>query len=387
VRFKVPNIVFFGSIGFTADLFNFAAAQAEILAGTFVFHGSGLQLGIVGACTNVFYALTTLIAGLLSERLGRRPLILAGLTGLAVSYLWGAYISSIRELYLVVSLRAVATAFLWPPLMAWMARAVPPKKFSRFLGTYNLSWALGAFFGFWGAGYLFQNFGWTTPFLTAFLLAASLIVCVLLVDPEGGNGIAAFDEAADDDSHHGLDPQQAYYFVRQGLLAVVTGTVAISVGLYIFPKVAQDLLSEVQISLLNSLRLAGQMITFFLMGRYGAWHFKKWPVWMMALILCLGLVLLATGYSFAVFVLGFLLLGVGFGAGFSMCAYYALGLSRTKGKGSGLMETMIGTGGLSGSLLGGVMANLANARMGLLSTIVPVIIGSWIAARRMARRS
>jgi MFS family permease len=283
-----------------------------------------------------------------------------------------------QELYAVTTLRSLSTAMLWPPVMAWMARAVNPRQFARFLGSYNLSWATGTFFGFWGAGYLFEKISWPSPFWVSCCLAILLLIFVSIFSPRGGSGIALpIDAKAEHD--HGLSPEQARFFVRQGLIMAGAGMLATSIGLYIFPKVAQGILSEVQISFLNSIRLVGQMAAFFMMGKFDAWHFRRWPVWTMTTIIILGLAILAAGQVYPHFIIGFLLIGVGFGAGFSMCAYYALGLSQKKGKGSGMMETMIGVGGLSGSLIGGATASLVSARAGLVSGFLPLILCSVFA--------
>lgn len=386
MRIILPNLLFFCIIGFVADLFNFAAAQAEILTATFVLGASELQLGILGAIGSLCYALPVMLTGLLSDRLGRRPLALAGITSMGISYVWGAHADSIQELYCIAALRSLATSMLWPPVMAWMARAVPPRKLPRFLGAYNVSWATGTFFGFWGAGYLFQNFGWTSPFWAAAALAAFLVLFVFAVHPRGGKGIAPpMDSDGNEPHDHGLTPQQVHYFIRQGLLMVSAGSIAAGAALYLFPKVGAETLTEVQISLLNSFRLAGQVLAFYLMGRFVFWHFRRWPVWMLVTLLTAGLAILSTGHHYYQFIAGCILVGFGFGTGFSMCAFYALGLSTSKGRGSGSMETMIGAGGFAGPLLGGAVSTVAGARVGIFSGFLPILVFAWYGTRKRPR--
>lgn len=387
MRLVVPNLLFFGTIGFVADLFNFAGAQAEILTATFVFGATEFQLGVLGALSSLSYALPVLLMGLLSERVGRRPVILVGLSGMGISYAWGSHVGSVQELYLVAALRSLGTSMLWPPVMAWMARAVPARALPKFLGAYNLSWASGTFIGFWGAGYLFQNIGWRTPFLVAAILAAALLLFVVILNPRGGKGMALSGDGYEAESHddRGLTKKQSNFFVRQGLLMAGVGALAASSALYLFPKIGQDSLTEVQISLLNSIRLVGMMLAFYLMGRFPQWHFRRWPVWMLVSLLATGLACLALGQQYYQYVTGCILIGLGFGTGFSMCAYYALGLSASKGRGSGYMETMIGAGGLAGPLLGGTVANLSSARAGIFSGIAPILLGAWVATRKWPR--
>lgn len=383
MRFTVPNIVFFGTIGFVADLFNFIGAQSEILTATFSFHATGLQLGILGACSSLLYMLPTLFTGVFSERVGRKPLVMAAVIGMGASYTWGAYASGMGELYCVAGLRSLSTALLWPPVMAWMAKIVPPRKLSKFLGAYNLCWASGIFFGFWGGGALFQKFGQSSPFLVAASLAVALLIFVIIVNPSGGKGgfVPSNGESCEPDDH-GLDPTQVRFFMKQGLLMVIAGSLAASAALYIFPKVGQGLLTEVQISLLNSFRMVGQMVAFYLMGRLSSWHYRQWPVWTIASSLVVGLIVLASGSNYPQFIIGILLIGFGFGGGYSMCAYYVLGLCETKGKGSGVMETSIGAGGLAGPLLSGTVASVSSARTGILSGFAPVLLFTFIALRK-----
>lgn len=386
MKLRVPNLLFFGAIGFTADLVNFGAAQAEIFAATFTFKASSLQLGILGALSSLFYAVPTLLMGMASEKLGRRPLVIMATLGLGLTYAWGAVAGSIRELYLVTSMRSVATAMLWPPVMAWMARAVAPEKFSRFLGAYNLSWASGTFIGFWGAGYLFQIAGKPMPFWVCAAIAAALLAFVVITMPEGGLGqsLAADEQEPAQNSHAAqmTEPTRLFY-MKQGLLMAAMGILSASIALFIFPKVGQDFLSEVQLSMLNSLRILGQMIAFFMLGRLASWHYRRWPIFTMAGLLLVGHLFLGGGNIFATVAAGYLLIGLGFGMGFSMCAYYALGLAKKKGTGSGLMETMIGAGGLAGSLIGGSVAYATNPRVGIVVGALPVLVCAFLSTRKM----
>jgi hypothetical protein len=164
------------------------------------------------------------------------------------------------------------------------------------------------------------------------------------------------------------------------------GAIAAGSALYLFPKVGEETLTEVQISLLNSIRLVGQMLAFYLMGRFSLWHFKRWPVWMLVFLLGSGLGIMAAGQSYLHYIAGCVLIGFGFGTGFSMCAYYALGLSTSKGRGSGFMETMIGAGGLTGPLFGGAVANMSTARTGIFSGFLPIALCAWIAIRKQPKR-
>lgn len=371
MRISIPNAVFFSIIGYLGDCLNFTAVQSEIFLSAGIFKASELQLGILGFLTSGGYAIMTLIAGLLSERTGRRPLCTLGATGLLICYLVTPYVHNFAQLCIVCFVRSNFSAFLWVPLMAWMARAEDHNSLQRLLRKYNVSWSFGILSGFFIAGIVYTSFGWRSGFHVSAALAFALLVFIAWCEPHGGVGAPAHP---DEEKPHNFDSLRVRHFIRQGFLMLTIGTFMSGLIVYLFPKVGGDTVHERGQSILNVIRLAGQTSAFFIFGHTVGWHFRRWPVLLCTGTLAIGLTLVASMHQYFMYAIGFALVGAGMGVAFTMSAFYALSLSQSKGKGSGMMETLVGGGALLGPLYGGMIGSRHGPRAGVLAGLAPLAI-------------
>jgi MFS family permease len=255
--------------------------------------------------------------------------------------------------------------------MAWMANAESHDRLSGLLGKYNVSWAAGILSGFYLAGVTFTRFGWQSGFYFSAALGALLFLFILLCEPHGGGGAPAEASA---ESEHGLHAHEVSYYVRQGLLMLTAGQFLSSLVLYMFPKIVGDEVHESGQSLLNVAKMAGQVLAFLVFGHTTGWHYRRWPLLVCAGSMALGILLVASGHRFPAYTFGSVLLGWGFGIAFTMSAFYALGLSESKGQASGTMETLIGGSSVAGPLYGGVIGRWTTARGGVLAGLLPLAV-------------
>jgi MFS family permease len=108
---------------------------------------SGLEVGLL---TSAFLLTRTFLAapaGALSDRLGRKRLILAGLLiYTVVSVLFGTA-QSWQELLVYRAIQGVASAMVWPPATALIGDLTPPGRRGNAIGIYNAismsGWAIG----------------------------------------------------------------------------------------------------------------------------------------------------------------------------------------------------------------------------------------------------
>lgn len=370
-RFAVTNILFFSIIGYVGDCLNFTAVQSEIFLANGIFQATELQLGLLGSLTSLGYMLPAFAAGTLSERAGRRPLVLFAVLGITLCYLIVPHVTALWQLYTVCSARSMFSAFLWPPLMAWMANAESHDRLNGLLGKYNVSWAMGILSGFYLAGITFTRFGWQSGFHLSAALGVLLFLFILLCEPHGGTGAPAEPNT---EAEHGLHSHEVAYYVRQGMLMLTAGQFLGSLVLYMFPKIVGDEVHEAGQSLLNVAKMAGQVAAFLVFGHTVRWHYRRWPLLLCAGSMGLGVLLVAIGQKFAVYACGSALVGWGFGIAFTMSAFYALGLSESKGQASGMMETLIGGSSVVGPLYGGVIGKWWNARGGVLAGLLPLAL-------------
>ncbi len=98
----------------------------------------GLVTAFMAARAAVAYA-----SGWLSDRLGRRPMILGGAALYAATSLLYPQASSVPELFALRSLQGVASAMTWPVAEALLVDSVPPAVRTRALSLYVVSFTVG----------------------------------------------------------------------------------------------------------------------------------------------------------------------------------------------------------------------------------------------------
>lgn len=174
-RFLVIVLIF--TLGNSSDAFLILRAQER-----------GLSLaGVLGLLMafNLVYTLVAGPAGALSDRIGRRRLILIGWAIYGVIYLGFALADSVWQIVLLYTLYGVYYGVFDGASRALVADFVPPEKRGTAYGIYNTAVGLMALPASLIAGILWQGIGaWTgfgpaAPFLAGAVLA--LIALVLLL--------------------------------------------------------------------------------------------------------------------------------------------------------------------------------------------------------------
>ncbi len=122
------------------------------------------------------------VIGGLSDRFGRRPLLLASLAAFAADYVVMAFAPT---LWWLVAARAVAgiTGATFPTAYAYIADATPPDKRGANFGLIGMAFGLGFIIGPALGGFV-ARFGTEVPFLVSAGLAAANFLYGLFVLPE-----------------------------------------------------------------------------------------------------------------------------------------------------------------------------------------------------------
>ncbi len=110
------------------------------------FGASGIQIGILVLSYSAAQFLVAPVWGRLSDRFGRRPILIVGLLGSAVSYLVFAYAGSITALLLSRIMAGVGGANI-PVAQAYIADITPPEKRAGGMGLIGAAFGLGFIFG------------------------------------------------------------------------------------------------------------------------------------------------------------------------------------------------------------------------------------------------
>jgi len=110
------------------------------------FGASGTQVGLLITVYSVAQFFLAPIWGRLSDRVGRRPLLILGLMGSAVSYLVFAFADTLAILFLSRIMAGMGGATV-PVAQAYIADITPPEKRAGNLGLIGAAFGLGFIFG------------------------------------------------------------------------------------------------------------------------------------------------------------------------------------------------------------------------------------------------
>ena len=110
------------------------------------FGGDAFQVGLLFACYSLAQFIAAPLWGRLSDRIGRRPVLLISIVGSFVSYLIFAFARDLPTLFVA---RSAAGAFAanYGVAQAYLADVSPPEQRARRLGLLGAAFGLGFLFG------------------------------------------------------------------------------------------------------------------------------------------------------------------------------------------------------------------------------------------------
>jgi DHA1 family tetracycline resistance protein-like MFS transporter len=146
------------------------------------FGASALMVGLLSTSFSVAQFLFAPFWGRLSDRIGRRPVILLGLLGSAVSYALFAMATSLGALFLARTLAGVAGANV-PTAQAFIADTTTPETRARGMGIIGAAFGLGFIFGPAIGGFL-SHWGYAAPAWFASVLSLANFGAAVVLLPE-----------------------------------------------------------------------------------------------------------------------------------------------------------------------------------------------------------
>ncbi|MGD8192389.1 MFS transporter [Brevibacillus ginsengisoli] len=144
---------------------------------------SPLQISILFASYNIMQFIFSPIWGALSDRIGRKPLVLFGLLGFSCTFVLFGLASSYPEMLIYRILSGIISAAAVPTVTAIVADWLPPTERSKGMGIIGAGVGLSFVFGPAIGGVLGQNH-YSYPFFASGIVAFITFFFVLAMLPE-----------------------------------------------------------------------------------------------------------------------------------------------------------------------------------------------------------
>ena len=318
-----------------------------------------VQLGILGAVGPGTYALSCLAGGLLSDRLSRKRLSLAASLVAAASCLGLALASELWHLLLYFSLFNGILGFYWPPLQSLLADSSHRRNLTATLGSFCIFWSSGFIIGHLICGYL-TEISAVLPFSWAALIGLLILaVNSTLSEDEGAKKSGSQDYLSRQGSKETLLWRR---FLLSGWVANFTLVFMFGAIKMLFPKFALD---DVQmgrgtLGLMLALLHGGQFAMFVLVKYWHAWQYNRLIYLVLQLTVLPGTLLLGLCGNLYGFALATFLIGCCAGFTYTASIYYSTSRPPEAGTRTGVHESFIGFGLMSGPLVGGYVAAIWN---------------------------
>lgn len=149
---------------------------------TGVFEATAAQVAWTGSAFSLFYAIGSLFSGPLSDRYGRKQVILVGLLILTVITFVLGLAGSLPSLIILRSIQGLAAASFAPVAIAYVVDMFPPKKIITGIGFVSSGFLMSGIVGQIFSSYLSQQFGWQGVFFYfgAIYLVTAIIVALFI---------------------------------------------------------------------------------------------------------------------------------------------------------------------------------------------------------------
>ncbi|WP_035300008.1 MFS transporter [Brevibacillus thermoruber] len=144
---------------------------------------SSLQIGILFASYNIMQLLFAPIWGMLSDRIGRKPLIAFGLFGFSVTFILFGLAESYAEMLAYRIIGGIVSAAAMPTVTAMVADLFPPEERAKGMGVIGAGVGLSFVFGPVLGG-LLSGWGFAVPFFVSGGVALLTFLIILFALPE-----------------------------------------------------------------------------------------------------------------------------------------------------------------------------------------------------------
>ncbi len=144
----------------------------------------GVDESVIGVIFGIYAAMLLVFSipmGLLSDRVGRRPLIVAGMILLALATALFGFSTTVEHLIIARTVQGISAAATWSAGLALLAETCDPSRLGEKMGITLSAVGFGTVIGPVLGGLLFEYLGYTATFLVPAALVAAVGLAVLAV--------------------------------------------------------------------------------------------------------------------------------------------------------------------------------------------------------------
>lgn len=145
--------------------------------------GGAVELGLFTAAYSLMQFLFAPAWGRLSDRIGRRPVILVGLFGYGLTFILFGFANQLWMIFAIRILSGIISSATLPTAMAYMADITKGEQRSKAMGLLGAAMGVGMIFGPALGGWL-GHFSYSLPFFAAGGLAIVIVPFAMIFLPE-----------------------------------------------------------------------------------------------------------------------------------------------------------------------------------------------------------
>jgi len=341
-----------------------------------------LTLGLVGGGFSLASGLSSLIGGRISDRVGRKRVILCGITGFVVGT-WGCLALGAENRFYIPMyiLIAAAIGLIYPPIVALLSRgrdAVTDRRdATRIIVVYCITWNVGLISGQLTGGWLYHHDP-VRPIQIALLLALINPLLLWVAARSHTSPPASLDQNTTAHLEHRA---ASAAFSRLAWIANIGGAFAMSMVFHLFPLLMIELHIPARehggLLALNSVIV---VITYLFMHRVPFWHHRFSTAALSQITAAASLLVLASAHSRLGLIVGLVGLGQLVGYNYFASLYYSTtGVTETRrGAASGMHEFTLALGFAAGAIGGGLLGQFAGIqapyRLGAAFIVVLLVV-------------
>jgi len=317
---------------------------------------SWTEIGLLGTSWGITITLLATTTGMISDKLGRKPLLIvsASLSSVAAFLYWLS--STVAQVILLRIVEGVAWAFFWPTVEALVTEIVDPILTGRAMGFATVSYAIAFGVSSLSGGAIANALGYKPAFII-YLTFAILSIPIAISLP---NPVRAAPKATKENPRLNLAEMKSTGVVMACVLGI-TYTVGLGTLLTFFPVFAKMLgVTVFLIGVMSAFFWIGRILGSYSGGRLSDKHGRETVAVGAMLMSTVGFIIIAVSNGTWELLTGVILTGIAIGAAFPISvALISDHISESsRGFAMGIFETACGAGVMLVAAIGGLLADM-----------------------------